>query len=404
MAPTPPVADPAVPSAAPPAPAAPLDSRALNARLTQANLSRVRGDWNAAIDHCVEVLQADPANAAAHALLGDIYAARGRREDAVQWYRMALELHPNPVDAAKLGRIEREIAAQEAQQAKSARRLSVTPVVQPTDGQAPVGTVALMGVSPRLWLRGITAAALAFLVVSGVILLNTKNRHAQDGTLARPLPDPAQMNSIAPAPGSIGALPPGHPGGPSIVPPGAGGNAPAPPHTGGSGLAPDTTTMARTIPAGFPDASQTGVRPFGTTARSGVNVPTAVIQGVRPMAHSGETPTFATLTGGMKLAQMSSLTTGDEAVLVLANPPTATNRDSFRQNAIRNVYRAARDAFATNAEAKQASVYIQTDLTEKGGSVLLVAHVDRDSALKSDPDAEQPDNLLSRLTSVQWGQ
>jgi hypothetical protein len=385
-------------------PASPLpDPRALNTLLTQANLSRVRGNWSEAIDRCVEVLQADPGNAAAHALLGDIYAARDRYEDAARWYRMALELHPNPVDAAKLGRIEREIAQQETQAAKNARRLSAAPAALPTDGQAPVGTVALMGVSPRLWLRGITVASLTFLLVSGVILLGAKNRHVQDPNGPRPFSDPNQSNSIAPPPGGIGSLPPLQPTGPTIVPPGAGGNEVSPPHTGGSGLAPDTTTSARTIPTAFPDARQPGARPApGPAFRAVTNVPTAPVQGIRPLEHS-EVPGFATLTGGMKLAKMASLTTSDEAVLVLANPPSSAGQDNFRQNAIRNVYRAARDAFATNADAKQASVYIQTDLTEKGGAVLMVAHVDRDSALKSDPEAEQPENLLSRLTSVKWG-
>lgn len=384
--------------------ASPADSRALNTLLTQANLSRVRGNWSEAIDRCVEVLQADPANAAAHALLGDVYAARERREDAAQWYRMALELHPNPVDAAKLSRIEREIAQQETQQARSARRLSSAPAALPTDGQAPVGTVALMGVSPRLWLRGITAASLTFLVVSGAVLLSTHKRHAQDGSVPRPVDYTDQTNSIAPLQGSEGALPPARPGGPTIVPAGPGSNTVSPPHAGGSGLAPDSTPTAHTVPPAFPEARRPGANaPSVSVSRSATNLPTAPVQGVRPLEHSGDAPAFATLSGGMKLAKMSSLTTSDEAVLVLANPPSTSGQDNFRQNAIRNVYRAARNAFTTNGEAKQASVYIQTDLTEKGGSVLLVAHLDRDSALKSDPDAERPENLLNHLTSVQWG-
>ena len=121
------------------------------------------------------------------------------------------------------------------------------------------------------------------------------------------------------------------------------------------------------------------------------------------MPRSTDTPGFTTLSGGMRLAKMASLTNTDEVVLVLANAPATNGQDNFRQNAIRNVYRAARNAFATNNEAKQASVYIQTDLTERGGAVLMEAHVDRDSALKSDPDSDLPDSLLGHLTAVKWG-
>ncbi len=380
------------------------DPRAINGLLTQANLSRVRGNWSEAIDRCVEVLQADPANAAAHALLGDIYAARGRREDAVQWYRMALEIHPNPIDEAKLNRIEREIVQAGAQQARKGQRIAIASNNTPSaDGQAPVGTVALMGVSPRLWLRGITAASLAFLLVSGAILLGTQNRHAKDGSIPHPLGEPGQSSSITPLQGSDGGLPPARLGGPSVVPPGSGNNAVEPPHVGGSGLAPDSTSSARTLPAAFPDTRQAGATtPAGLASRSNPNLPTAPVQGIRPLSPSGGTQGFATLSGGMKLAKMSSLTSSDEAVLVLANSPSSSNQENFRQNAIRNVYRAARNAFATNGEAKEASVYIQTDLTEKGGAVLVVAHVDRDNALKSDPDSELPESLLNRLSSIQW--
>jgi hypothetical protein len=384
---------------------APVDSRALNTRLTQANLSKVRGNWSEAIDHCVAVLQADPANAAAHALLGDIYAARGRRDDAVQWYRMALELNPNPVDEAKLRRMEGEIVRQETQKGRGGRPFASLPPALPPDGNSPVGTVALMGVSPRLWLRGITIASLTFLVVSGAILMGTRNRHAQEGAIPRPLGDPNQSTSIAPLPGSEGTLPPARLGGPSVVPGGQAPNATSEPHVGGAGLSPDSALGTRTVPAAFPDSRQTsaGAATRGVS-RPPANVPTAAVRDIRPLAPNTDSPVFATLSGGMKLAKISSLTSSDEAVLVLSNPPTSADQDNFRQNAIRNVYRAARNAFVTNSAAKEATVYIQTDLTEKGGAVLLSAHLDRDSALKSDPEAEQTESLLNRLHSVQWGQ
>lgn len=389
-----------VSEASPKAVVLPSDARALNNRLTQANLSRVRGNWNEAIDHCVAVLQADPSNASAHAMLGDIYAARGRREDAIQWYRMALELHPNPVDEAKLHRVERELEQRENANRKGNRLAEAAPAI-PGDGQGAVGTVALMGVSPRLWLRGITVAALAFLIVSGAILLSTQNRHAQDASLPRPL-NANQVTSIAPAQGSLGTLPPPRLGGESSLPNGQGTNAVPPPQVGGSGLAPDSNAATRTVPTSAPADRRNGANTMSAPPQT-PNIPTAPVRSVRPIG-AGDMPVFATLSGGMKLAKMSPLSAGDESVLVLANPPGSGEQENFRQEAIRNVYRAARNAFITNNEAKVASVYIQTDLTEKGGSVLLSAHIDRDSALKSDPETERPESLLHRLRSVRWGQ
>lgn len=62
--------------------------------LAAANLLRVRKRFNEAEARCVEVLRSDPNNVHAHSLLGDIYLDQGRREDARQWYQLALDLDP----------------------------------------------------------------------------------------------------------------------------------------------------------------------------------------------------------------------------------------------------------------------------------------------------------------------
>jgi hypothetical protein len=104
----------AVPAHAPcsrPAPAPPsaggttLASREADDCLIQANLLRMRGRWDEAVQQCVEALQRQPANASAHSLLGDIYENRGRLEDAIHWYQVALELSPtSAADRSKLAR------------------------------------------------------------------------------------------------------------------------------------------------------------------------------------------------------------------------------------------------------------------------------------------------------------
>ena len=74
--------------------------------LAQANLLRMRGRWEEAVDKCMAALRLAPENASAQSLLGDIYENQGRLDDAVQWYRMALDVNPDsPADRLKLGRL-----------------------------------------------------------------------------------------------------------------------------------------------------------------------------------------------------------------------------------------------------------------------------------------------------------
>ena len=74
--------------------------------LAQANLLRMRGCWEEAAQSCMEALRLAPDSASANSLLGDIYENQGRYDDAAQWYRMALDAHPDsPADRLKLDRL-----------------------------------------------------------------------------------------------------------------------------------------------------------------------------------------------------------------------------------------------------------------------------------------------------------
>ena len=76
------------------------------ALLAQANLLRIRGAWQEAVDKCMAAMRIIPGNCAAQSLLGDIYENQGKFDDAIQWYRMALDTNPNsPADKAKLNRL-----------------------------------------------------------------------------------------------------------------------------------------------------------------------------------------------------------------------------------------------------------------------------------------------------------
>lgn len=74
--------------------------------LARANLLRMRGQWDEAVAVCTEALRRAPESATAHSLLGDIYEAQGKLDDALQWYGMAVDLAPNrPADREKLERV-----------------------------------------------------------------------------------------------------------------------------------------------------------------------------------------------------------------------------------------------------------------------------------------------------------
>lgn len=62
--------------------------------LAQANLARMRGDKQGAIDQCLKVLRAFPNNVTAHSLLGEIYMEHGELSQAAEWFEMTLDLNP----------------------------------------------------------------------------------------------------------------------------------------------------------------------------------------------------------------------------------------------------------------------------------------------------------------------
>jgi hypothetical protein len=74
--------------------------------LARANLLRMRCQWDEAVAVCTEALRRAPESATAHTLLGDIYEAQGKFDDAMQWYGMAVDLAPDrPGDREKLERV-----------------------------------------------------------------------------------------------------------------------------------------------------------------------------------------------------------------------------------------------------------------------------------------------------------
>lgn len=140
--------------------------------LAQANLLRMRGQWPEAVEKCMKALRLAPDNASAQSLLGDIYENQGLLDDAIQWYRMALDVCPDsPADKMKLARVieskSRTLPPPHA--LRQAPPPSVPAPRRPRD-QETVAAVPLIGRSPaypETLLRRTTysAGALTLLVV-----------------------------------------------------------------------------------------------------------------------------------------------------------------------------------------------------------------------------------------------
>ena len=71
--------------------------------LMTANVLRLRRQWSLAEAKCSELLKLDPENAAAHSLMGDILRDQERVQDAIEWYKLAVDRDPaNETDRRKL--------------------------------------------------------------------------------------------------------------------------------------------------------------------------------------------------------------------------------------------------------------------------------------------------------------
>ncbi len=70
--------------------------------LAQANLARMRGEKQGAIDQCLKVLREFPNNVTAHSLLGEIYMEHGELKQAAEWFEMALDLDPKAMREQQL--------------------------------------------------------------------------------------------------------------------------------------------------------------------------------------------------------------------------------------------------------------------------------------------------------------
>lgn len=78
--------------------------------LSDANLHKLKGESESAIEKCIEALKLVPDNPDTHSMLGDIYVSTGKLEEAAKWYQMAIDLRPDSeMDIVKLEKIKPRI-------------------------------------------------------------------------------------------------------------------------------------------------------------------------------------------------------------------------------------------------------------------------------------------------------
>ena len=109
----------------------------IGALLSRANLTRVRGNLVEAQAICQSALELCPTSADAHSLLGDLFAAQEKHDEALHCYSVAAELKPlnaalaEKRDKAIQARHLRLLTNQQIQSQQQAQRLAV-PEVAPT--------------------------------------------------------------------------------------------------------------------------------------------------------------------------------------------------------------------------------------------------------------------------------
>lgn len=395
-----------------------LSGQTIHALLAQANLHRMRHQWDESIDCCVAVLRLQPANQTAHVLLGDVYRDQNRLDDAIQWYGMAVDLRPNPTDQAKLEQVKQQRERHERMSVLRTQRgygdSSVSAIDRETDLNT--GTQNLMGLSPRRWLRGITTISVAFVMLALVALVwnrahgnananaKTPRARAPFGTGSFDMPS-HHLDKTLPSYTVIRA---------------ANGNRPV--VTGGAGLPPDrnahTTTapaVTRAMPTPSTPPSGSTLPAFGSGAQTSanatplLNVPPASVQEVRPLSSAEgnvtaqSAPPSNRLTDGLQQARTVADGGVGATVLLTGAPSLVLDSSSHGQEILlRNVYRAARTAFANNMVLMKVKVFIQTQTATAGQAVVLEAELDRSTANNANPDTDAAASLLNRLAYFRY--
>jgi exonuclease VII small subunit len=391
----------------------PEEAQQIDRLLSQANLHRLRKEWEPATDLCIQVLKLAPTNATAHSLIADIYYEEGRLEEALRWYKMAMELRPSASEKAKLEKAEKEILKQSRSSTKALRG-NALPVH--SDGSVVGGTTLLAGkIKPQSWLRWTTGVSLAFL---GITLIGLATYRMGQRSTAKS-PTSREMQSVPPA--TLGntnsALPPSKP----IYGTGNLPQSPPPastPSEAGTGFAPDRPTSGTTQPTPNniqkPQPNGSGIPAPGTDSSSLAPANVAKVVPNTPLfqprltaqneEESSEDKTA--LPGEMWIAGINRSKGAEAAEVIIATPFNKLNEMNADQRRLltRNVLRAGSRVFQADTTLNSLTLTVTTDpnTSAKNVQTLFTAQLDRSKLGKLDIASATKEQILEALNSYQW--
>ena len=132
--------------------------------LSRANLARVRGNIEEGITLCKSALEQAPASVEAHALLGDLHAAKGQEDEALHYYSLAVDLKP---DSAPLREKRDKLVQAKHARLVAAQKAAVPQVqVQAEKPRAP----AIQKPRPRWLLAALVAGGGVLVLLLGIWL------------------------------------------------------------------------------------------------------------------------------------------------------------------------------------------------------------------------------------------
>ena len=391
----------------------PEEAQQVDRLLSQANLHRLRKEWEPATDLCIQVLKLSPTNATAHSLIGDIHHEEGRFEEALRWYKMAVELRPSPAEKAKMEKAEKELLKRSRSDTKVLRGIAL-PVH--SDGSTVGGTTLLAGkIKPQSWLRWTTGVSLAFLGITLIGLAtyrlgqrSSSKSSTSNGMQSVPLATPGGTNSPLPAAKPIygtGNLPQSAPSAPT-------------PNDAGTGFAPDRPSSGTVQPTPNntpkPQPNSSGIPAPGTDSSSLAPAKVANIVPTTPLFQ----PRLATrneedngddktaLPGEMWIAGINRNKGAETAEVIIATPfknLNETNADQ-RRLLMRNVLRAGNRVFQADTTLQSLTFSATTDpnAATKSTQTLLVAQLDLAKLSNLDIENATKDQIQEALSSYQW--
>jgi len=102
--------------------------------LSRANLARVRGSWDEGIALCHTALKLSATSVEAHALLGELYAAQGKDDEALHYFSLAVDLKPD--HALVREKRDKLLQAKHARLVANQKQADPVPVTAPTKPKA----------------------------------------------------------------------------------------------------------------------------------------------------------------------------------------------------------------------------------------------------------------------------